>query len=210
MIRILLNFIYPPYCGGCGKLLPLTTKSLVCDECRNFILSCAPQISFNRNLKVITCTKYEGIAKNLVVELKFKGIKSLGRDIAKFMIFAFEKFLKGDNFDVIVPVPLHKKRMDERGFNQAEILAREISRATKIPMKKHILKRTKNTPSQRDFDKKGRFENVKNAFFSKSVNGKKVILVDDVFTTGATISSCEKTLREKGAKEVVALVFARA
>jgi len=126
------------------------------------------------------------------------------------MIFAFEKFLKGGNFDVIVPVPLHKKRMDERGFNQAEILAREISRATKISIEKNILKRTKNTPSQRNFDRKGRFENVKGAFFSKSVAGKKVILVDDVFTTGATISSCEKALRGKGAKEVVALVFARA
>jgi ComF family protein len=112
--------------------------------------------------------------------------------------------------DVIVPVPLHKIRLDERGYNQSELLARELSYRLNIFMSK-ALRRVRNTTTQTALHKEERIENVKGAFkvtYKDTIVGKNVLLVDDVLTTGATLDECAKVLKENGAKDVYVATIA--
>jgi len=116
------------------------------------------------------------------------------------------------NFDVIVPVPLHPARRRERGFNQAELLARSLSRLTGLPVML-VLERVRYTTTQTAFDRTERMENLRNAFRlrpARNVRGSRVLLVDDVLTTGSTLSECARVLKESGASSVHAATAARA
>jgi ComF family protein len=118
------------------------------------------------------------------------------------------------NTDAIVPIPLSKQRRLERGFNQAEVIAKEISRATNIPVDKASLTRKYHTPIHRvGMDKRARELTVQNAFEvlrPNLISGKKLLMVDDVFTSGATASYCAKELKKSGAVEVNMFTLARA
>lgn len=113
---------------------------------------------------------------------------------------------------VLVPVPLEKSKLKSRGYNQAEELAKELSKIIGIPVACHALIKTKKTASQKDLSAKERAENVKNAFFvknSQELKGKKIFLVDDVYTTGSTMEECAAALKAAGAKSAWGLVIAR-
>jgi ComF family protein len=111
--------------------------------------------------------------------------------------------------DVIVPVPLHVTRLLRRGFNQADIIAKYMSKATGISVNDNILKRIRNTKSQQNKNTEERKENVHNAFaVTSDITGLKILLVDDVITTGATISECSKVLKEHGASCVYCATIA--
>jgi len=113
---------------------------------------------------------------------------------------------------MIVPVPLHIKKLRQRGFNQSAILARALKKKWRIPLNYFLLKRAKFTLTQTGLDKKEREKNIKGAFevtSAKDVKDKNIILVDDVYTTGATVNECAKTLRKAGAKDVAILTLAR-
>jgi ComF family protein len=116
--------------------------------------------------------------------------------------------------DMIVPVPLHRARERERGFNQASVLARELSSLSRLPVDEHSVVRRIHTERHRaGMDAKARHQSVANAFtvrHPKSIAGKCVLLVDDVFTTGATVSACAAVLKEAGAGEMFVLTIARA
>jgi ComF family protein len=116
------------------------------------------------------------------------------------------------DMDYIVPVPLGSKRLQERGYNQVMLLARPLAWELDIPLKRQALRRTRETRSQVGLSKEQRITNVKNAFTAKKqvVNGKRVLLVDDVVTTGATINACAKALKEAGAEKIFATTLARA
>lgn len=108
--------------------------------------------------------------------------------------------------DIICPIPLHNQRLSERGYNQAELLCRYLSVTTPI---KHILKRTKHTYAQSELSKQGRLKNVKDAFSCDiELSGKRVLIVDDVLTTGATLNEAAKTLKQAGAAEVYVAAIA--
>jgi ComF family protein len=115
--------------------------------------------------------------------------------------------------DVIIPVPLHNDREQERGFNQACVLARELSRLGRLPMDEHSVVRRIHTERHRaGMDAKARRQSVANAFtvrHPKSIAGQRVLLVDDVFTTGATVSACASVLKAEGAEEVFVLTVSR-
>lgn len=113
-------------------------------------------------------------------------------------------------FDVIIPVPLHIKRLRERGFNQSLLLARAVGRKNNIPVNPFGLKRIRWTEPQVNLSGKERKINVKGAFeFHGDVKGKTVLLIDDVYTTGATVAECSKVLKKGGAKGVCVLTLAR-
>jgi competence protein ComFC len=128
----------------------------------------------------------------------------------------FQAFQKSDfqNINLIIPVPLSKKRLMTRGFNQAELLAESLARATGLTLNKTSLKRKIHTEkSRRGMDRKSRIESVKNAFEMISprlIDGKKILLIDDVLTSGATVSNCAKALKKAGAEKVYVLTAARA
>ena len=116
--------------------------------------------------------------------------------------------------DVIIPVPLHHDRERQRGFNQACILARELSRLSRLPIDEHSVVRRIHTERHRaGMDAKARRQSVANAFtirHPKSIAGQRVLLIDDVFTTGATVSACASVLKDAGAEEVFVLTVAKA
>ena len=122
------------------------------------------------------------------------------------------EFFPDHSFDTIVPVPLHPKRLRWRGFNQAVLLGREVSRLWRIPMDPFILSRSRETPPQTQLAEEERRRNVRRAFApnpEKSLEGKSLLLVDDVYTSGATVNECSRALLRAGAKEVHVLTLAR-
>jgi ComF family protein len=115
--------------------------------------------------------------------------------------------------DVMVPVPLHIRRLRERGFNQALLLIRELSKRMGIPYEERVLKKIKDTPVQIALKKRERRKNLTGAFQvrdQEAIRGKAIVLVDDVYTTGATVNECSHALLKAGAKQVAVLTVARA
>ena len=148
---------------------------------------------------------YDGTLGALIHALKYEGRRSLGRPLARLMVQAGAELL--ESADIATPVPLHRSRALERGFNQSEILARRLG----VPVLL-ALRRTRRTPSQTDLPAAKRHANVRGAFAMArgvTVDGKVVVLVDDVSTTGATLEACAAVLLEAGAREVRALTAAR-
>lgn len=124
-----------------------------------------------------------------------------------------EEFLNGCEVDLILPVPLHSKRLRWRGFNQSVLLARQLSRAYGIPLHPYILSREKETPPQTQLSEDDRRRNVRGVFSvhgKEVIKGKNLLLVDDVYTSGATVNECSRALKQAGAKEVYVLTLARA
>jgi len=146
---------------------------------------------------------YNKLAKQIMKDIKYNLFFSIAEDVAEMMKQKFDKIdIKAD---LIVPIPLHKKRLWKRGFNQAELLSKRISLK---PDK--VLVRAKNTITQVGLDKKQRLVNLKEAFVvNRDVKGKKILLVDDVMTTGTTFEECAMVLKASGAEAVYALAWAR-
>ena len=184
-----------PVCGRCG--MPTAFDTFVCEECKNvdfgFESATAP-------------LRYEGVGEEIVHVLKYRGYtRVVDRLAAPLMVGA----LDGDyRFDAVVPVPLHRSRLRRRGFNQAELLARGVAQKIKAPVL-DTLQVVRRTRDQVDLSAAERRENVAGAFSSKSRVRGRTLLIDDVFTTGATMSSCAGTLVRAGATEVHALSLCR-
>lgn len=152
---------------------------------------------------------YTGAARKAVHSLKFDGLAAIAPVMAKEMALTFEAW--DPPVDMIVPVPLDGMRRRTRGYNQAELLSRELSRLTGIPSDAGLVRRVRRTPSQvRQANAMARRRNVAGAFGAgRRAIGGGVLLVDDVCTTGATVDACSRALMENGADAVYCLVFAR-
>lgn len=156
----------------------------------------------------VSCCNYEGAAREMVHRLKYQGKKDISISMAAMMNEVIKK--SNIKFDVIVPVPIHKNRETKRGYNQAQVISVEISNMSSIPCI-NVMERTKDTPSQVLFNGGERWYNVMDVFTcNANLTGKRVLLVDDVVTTGATASLCSKALREAGACYIAVVSFARA
>jgi competence protein ComFC len=136
---------------------------------------------------------------------------SYHRTFAFLLAEKIKKMTNCRNIDIIISIPLHKSKERTRGFNQAHLIARELSKEIKVLENSQLLTRIKNTKSQSKLDKNDRILNVKDAFQikdEKKVEGKTLLLIDDIATTGATMGECSKSLLEAGAKEVICAVIA--
>jgi ComF family protein len=157
--------------------------------------------------------RYESVLHDVIHVFKYKGKVTIGEILGKIMAdHVYPGFAMAD-YALIVPVPLHPKRLRERGFNQAVILAREISKKVSIPLDYLTLRRHVFTEPQVSLGKEQRTANVRGAFAVKNtrkIEGRRIILVDDVYTTGSTIKECAAELLRCGAAEVAALTLARA
>lgn len=169
-------------------------------------------------LPVATAAMYEGVMQKLIRKLKYDDDRLVVRDIDVLMQQAFLKLQSEvDGFrnrhDVlIVPIPLHKSRERKRGYNQATLLAKGVADRNKLPVNCDVLKRVKKTKPQFGLNKQDRLENIDGAFSlgRTDVTGKSIILIDDVFTSGATLTLCAKLLTTGGASTVAAIAAARA
>jgi ComF family protein len=177
--------------------MPFSSEySDICGQC----LKKAPPF-----LKVINYGLYEGALAEAINQLKFYGIKRLSKPLGVLL-----QSLDLPAMDGIVPVPLSIKGLRERGFNQSLLIARVISKKISAPLLTDILIKKKETPPQIGLSAKERLLNLKNAFEVKgNIKGLRLLLVDDVMTTGATVTECSKVLMKAGAKEVIVLTLAR-
>jgi ComF family protein len=153
---------------------------------------------------------HNGVMKKAVHRLKYKNDLGLGKVLAKKII----KTVEDNNWiiDIIVPIPLGKKRRKDRGYNQAELIAFPLSHYLRINYGPNIIRRCKETRTQIGLTVKERFENVNGAFevMDESAKGKAVLLIDEVYTSGATMRSAAQALKDAGARRVYSLTVTRA
>jgi competence protein ComFC len=198
--------IQPPFCPLCGIPYQIQdfNDSHLCGRC---ILE-TPPYSAARSFGF-----YAAELSSLIQHLKFHGRKNLVGLLSQLLSWAFCQAWTANDFDLIVPVPLHSRRERERGYNQAALLARCLSHTIGIPHCESLLHRVKQTPSQVGLSDRERFRNLRRAFHCVATGGAKglrILLIDDVMTTGATVSSACETLRDGGTARVSALTVARA
>jgi ComF family protein len=156
---------------------------------------------------------YTAELSRLVQELKFHGRRTLVGLLAPLLAATFFEFWARNDFDLIIPVPLHSKRKRDRGYNQSELLARALAARIAISFSGKTLVRSRSTLPQVGLSDSQRFENVRKAFCCvdpAQVKDKRVLLIDDVMTTGATVSSAAQTLLDAGCFRVSVLTVARA
>ncbi len=156
----------------------------------------------------------EPAIQKIVKAFKYSFIKELTEPIGKLMINYLNKIGGEFSFNdyLIIPVPLHKRKYNWRGYNQSELVAQKISKYLNIGLAKNYLIKEKSTRDQVELKKDERLKNLDGAFKcsgSESISGRKILLVDDVYTTGTTMNECARVLKEAGAKEVIGLAIAR-
>lgn len=185
-------------CAKCSK--PLDHDALLCDECIS-------RIKYFE--KAIAPLEYTGLSKKLIKEYKY-GNKSYLYKLFGYLIMERLNEEKIAEFDAIVPVPLHKSKFRTRGYNQSELIAKYISFNIGVPVLKLVI-RTKKTVPQSSLTGEKRWINVKNAFEYSEKQGKssKILLVDDIYTTGATLNACTSLLLENGTTKVWCATIAR-
>ena len=196
--------IKPPFCSKCSEPFPgaITTPF----DCAN----CAHRTLYFEN--AVAAFRSRGLARRVILDFKYGGQIHLRHLVASWLFTALaDERLRSREFDLIVPVPLHPARERERGFNQAALLAELLSARMSIEARP-VLERIRYTTTQTAFDRTERMENLRGAFrLQKNVDVRRlrVLLVDDVLTTGSTLSECARILRRGGARSVHAATAAR-
>jgi len=156
---------------------------------------------------------YEGALVRAILLLKFDNIDPLGKLFARRLAEVMVEGGAAFQADVVVPVPLHRQRERERGYNQAALIAKPLAKRLGLPYKSVLLTRIRPRPDKHLLSYEERWESVRGAFATRpgsQVDNLRVLLVDDVMTSGATLDSCAKTLRGAGARSVIGLTLARA
>jgi len=199
-----------PLCPSCGRpFLDTSGDDHLCGKCiarrPHFVRACAWACYPTEDGE-------EHPLREVVQRFKYGRKVSLGKPLGRLMAVDCREFFDERALDVILPVPLHPKRLRWRGFNQSVILAREIGKEWKLPVDPFVLARSRETPPQTQLNEEERKKNMRRAFSvssEKSIEGKAVLLIDDVYTSGATVNECSRALKRGGAKEVSVLTLAR-
>jgi ComF family protein len=206
-----LERITSPVCRGCGLPLPglgpdpapgAAGRGWRCGSCRGR----PPAFDYARS-----AARYGDTVREALHALKFRGERGLARPLGDLLADTADRLSIAP--DLLVPVPLHRTRERERGFNQALLLARRLSRRSGVPVRRHVLRRVTATRPQTDLGPAQRRANVRQAFRLARpdlVAGHHVVLIDDVMTTGATAAECARCLRAGGAARIGVLTVARA
>ena len=218
ILNFLLTFIYPKTCMSCNTLLNYNTKIELCDNCAkdfnpyrgNRCITCDRPIDNTGECSICKSEKiyfekgycvypYAGAVRNTILNFKFKNMALYYTYLGSKMTEYYFEYIM-ESYDYITAVPIHKKKLKVRGYNQAELLAEYISEQINIPYCT-VLKRTVNTKPQNALNKKERVVNIKNAFSlidNINIKNKSILIVDDIFTTGTTINECCKVLKKAG------------
>lgn len=198
----------PPYCRVCGRPLGSFERGgppegSPCEPCRRR----PPAFAYAR-----AATVFGDTVRQAVHALKFQGRSALSRPLGDLMADVGSGMVSVGAVDCLVPVPLHRSRQRERGYNQSLLLACRIAGRWGVPVERRAIRRERATRAQTDLDADGRRANVRGAFAVRrveAVRGRHVLLIDDVFTTGATVGECARVLRDADAAAVGVLTLAR-
>lgn len=196
--------IYPQVCSICGKL---NSKSL-CNKCKirlekefNFQSDDYSQ-DIDKNFKEHHYFfRYENLIRNQILSLKFHEKPYIYKTISYFLENKRKNFENLKKYDIMIVVPISKKRQKERGYNQSELIAKEISKMLSIKIEKNIIRKIKNTPPQSSLNKEQRQENIRGVykvFNIEKIKNKNILIIDDIYTTGNTVNECAKVLVENG------------
>ena len=247
--NIILDIFFPRHCLGCDIILEDASPFYICRRCfKNISFTsgfiCAFCNSPTKNgqtcsfcLKnsyldrLLIATSYENkLIEKTIKTIKYRFVKLLSRDVSALMIRYLEKkvsWLKNKKNIIVIPVPLHRKRLNWRGFNQAELIADQISLFFNWPtISNHLVRLANHKPQTEINDRKSRIENVRGIFHYQkpaykkltptslnntrpTIKDKIILLIDDVSTTGSTLNDCARALKIAGAKEIIGFVFAR-
>lgn len=231
----LLHILLPRTCFACGKDLPWNATAPLCSACEKGLALPGPLICQRCGVvlksggahcfhcraskgaefkcKIIrSACNFNEFSRGLVYALKYQGIDYVAPYMGNLMARRFAMLAELAGVEVVIPVPLFKKRLKKRGYNQSELLARSFCKQTNLPLDTTSLIRVRDTGSQTKLGRAARVTNMADAFEVKdasSVKGKIILLIDDVATTGSTLEACAQALRKAGAKRVVAFTFAR-
>ncbi|MEE0931392.1 MAG: phosphoribosyltransferase family protein [Acutalibacteraceae bacterium] len=209
--RLCINAFYPSRCPYCNSVI--AKNKIACEKC----ISKVQQENITTQLmhtKSISPFRYDGMYKKAIQQLKFNNYGNYAEQMAMVMSNAVKKeyancFNDNNNFDFITCVPFTKNKYKERGYNQSKLLAQNISYYLKIEYR-DILIKTKDNKTQHTLTRKQRIENVHNVFdinSKYSVRNKKILVIDDILTTGSTLDECANVLLNNGAKEVLCATF---
>lgn len=209
LLHACVDLIFPPRCAGCGRV-----DYVWCERCQlnladiplEFILKTdVPAVSW-----VASTGAHEGLLREAVQGLKYGNVQLLGAALGERLAICLQ--MQEQTFDMIIPVPLHADRLKERGYNQAQIVCEYAAAQLGLTCIPQALKREKYSQSQVGLSAKERRENVADAFSANPdlVSEHTVLIVDDVCTTGSTLSSCAQALLEAGARQVFALTITAA
>jgi ComF family protein len=194
--------IAPGHCPRCARPYPHATMNHLCGPCLK------RPIAFTA---ANAARRYEGVARDAVQRLKFRGRLDLAAPLGQLLDQALVRNQEGFLPHCIVPVPLHPRRLRQRGYNQALEIARPVARRMQVQLDSRLLARIRPTDPQQELPAAARRSNVRHAFtLTKSPAGQRVLLIDDVMTTGETAWECCRILRAGGAAQIRVAVFARA
>lgn len=219
LINNALNFLYPNVCGICKRIC----DKPICNNCKNRINK---KVINNRKVYISTkkrhfdehmyIFKYTDIIRNLIVEYKFKESSYLYKTFS-YMILENKKVIDYiKKYDYIICVPIHKKRKENRGYNQSELIINEVCKINnEFNLVKDILIKKENTKAQSSLNKIDRVINIQNAYeidLSKKdiINNRKILIFDDIYTTGSTVNECARMLKKYGTKDIGILTIAKA
>lgn len=235
-MRSLLDLIFPPLCHACGEFIPAAGDIHLCPSCREQAGALLSPLCNRCGVPFLTekgidhacgdcisdpppfaaaraAVPFEDPVKKLIHNFKYEHRIQLRRPLALLTAELLAPFAVEAAPDLIIPVPLHVKRLRSRGFNQALLLAELLSKKWRIPLSRRGLRRIRWTEPQIALSATEREKNVKGAFQvhkPAEIAGRRVLLVDDVYTTGSTVIECSRTLKKAGADKVFVVTVARA
>lgn len=217
----LLKILLPKntfHCIACCSRFPKELTGVlgeglcICKECSEAIEKYKSPSSFEGSKYVkflLSAYPYNGALREAFIQYKFSGQRGYYLILSKLLIDYAKNFINKEDFDLIVPIPLSKRRLKERGFNQSELLAKELSDYFQISLSSNAVFRIRHTKRQSELNHAARTENVRGAFISDRsiVSGKRILLSDDIYTVGATMNECAHSLILAGAKSVAGITL---
>lgn len=193
-----LKPITGPRCFRCSKPLKREEQEY-CKDCRKTRL-------FDQGIGIFP---YGSVLQESLFKLKYGKRQEYGSFYGQIAAVYSREIIRNWGVEIIIPIPLHRKRMEKRGYNQAELIAEALGKTLCIPVDSRLMKRKVNTRPQKELDYRERKQNMKNAFFLKGENSyRRILLVDDIYTTGSTIEAAAELLKRNGAENVFFLTIA--
>lgn len=213
-LKAMINMIFPPVCGVCGKI----DNKGICNKCLLKLMTLAEnrimdQWETEKNFhQLIYIFKYEGMIRKIILDYKFNEKSYIYVSFVNFILKNKKIFQILKSYDTIIPVPISKKRMKERGYNQSLLIARNLSEYLNINLCTNCLYKTKNIIEQSKLNKEQRKQNIQNVYQLKNkqiIKEKKILLIDDIYTTGSTVNECSKMLKIGQPEKIDVLVLAK-
>lgn len=208
-----LDLIFPPICGFCGEI----QNKYICSRCEKMVDSIVTNKIDNYNNKYFNkhlyIFKYENIIREKIIDYKFENKVYLYRTFSEAIIRNKQNIDFIKQYDILIPVPIHKERRKQRGYNQSELIAKMIADEVRsIKLQVNVLKKDKNIVAQSTLNKAKRQENIKDVYKivnSEKIKNKKILILDDIYTTGSTVNECSKVLKEAGCKDIGIITIAK-